>query len=111
MKTQLTPAERAFVVVGALMGWFAVGLQFYLVIVNRVESLPETMIRFFSYFTILTNILVALYFTAVASGKRNWPEAFFCQAWYVNGDYDLHYRGWTGVSANSAAALESGGLV
>lgn len=37
--------------------------QFILMIGNRSASLPETIIRFFSFFTILTNILVAGYFT------------------------------------------------
>lgn len=30
---------------------------------NRVTDVPETIIRFFSFFTILTNLLVALFFT------------------------------------------------
>ncbi len=33
---------------------------------NRQTGIPEMIIRFFSFFTILTNILVALYFTASA---------------------------------------------
>jgi len=32
---------------------------------NRTTDIPEMVIRFFGFFTILTNILVALYFTAV----------------------------------------------
>ncbi|NNT72288.1 Pr6Pr family membrane protein [Flavobacterium sp. IMCC34852] len=48
---------------GATLGWFAVVVQFVLMMQNRVESLTETTIRFFSYFTILTNCLVALYFS------------------------------------------------
>jgi len=37
---------------------------------NRVTSLPETVIRFFSFFTILTNTLVAIYFTLVSIAKN-----------------------------------------
>lgn len=40
----------------------SVAVQFYLMIENRVESVPETVIRFFSFFTILTNLLVGIYF-------------------------------------------------
>jgi hypothetical protein len=47
----------------ALIAWFAVVMQFYLILENRVASVPETIIRFFSFFTILTNSLVAVYFT------------------------------------------------
>ncbi len=50
---------------GAAIGWFAVVMQFVLMMQNRVESLTETTIRFFSYFTILTNSLVTLYFTVL----------------------------------------------
>lgn len=56
--------RQLFSLLGAIIGWFAVGLQFYLIIVNRTTSVPETILRFFSYFTILTNTLVSLYFTA-----------------------------------------------
>ena len=56
---------KLFMIIGALVGWFAVIAQFYLLVLNRVMSLPGTVIQFFSYFTILTNILVALYFTVV----------------------------------------------
>lgn len=54
---------RTIRIIGALLGWFALIAQFYLIITNRVESVPETIIRYFSFYTILTNILVALCFT------------------------------------------------
>jgi len=47
----------------ALMGWFSIITQYYLMVQNSQISLAETTIRFFSYFTILTNIIVAVYFT------------------------------------------------
>ena len=52
-------AERVLQALGALIGWFAVFAQLYLIIENRVASVPETIVRFFSFYTILTNILVA----------------------------------------------------
>jgi len=54
----------------ALIGWFAVITQFVLMMNNRVASIPETVVRFFSFFTILTNILVALYFTVLALTRK-----------------------------------------
>ncbi len=51
-------------IIGATMGWFAVIGQLVLIIVNRQADIFETVIRFFSFFTILTNILVACYFTS-----------------------------------------------
>ncbi len=49
----------------ALVGWFAIIAQYFLMIENRVASIPETTIKFFSFFTILTNLIVAIYFTSL----------------------------------------------
>ncbi|MBS1621470.1 MAG: Pr6Pr family membrane protein [Bacteroidetes bacterium] len=45
---------------------FAVVIQYKLMLSNSVQPVFETNIRFFSYFTILTNSLVAAYFTNLA---------------------------------------------
>lgn len=50
---------QAYAALLAITGWISVILQFYLIILNRTASVAETVIRFFSFFTILTNILVA----------------------------------------------------
>lgn len=55
----------------ATIAWFSVLMQYYLMIENRVASIFETTIRFFSFFTILTNLLVALYFTFSLLQKKN----------------------------------------
>nr|WP_294776957.1 Pr6Pr family membrane protein [uncultured Flavobacterium sp.] len=57
--------KHKIVFLGAAIGWFAIIVQFVIMMQNRVESLTETTIRFFSYFTILTNGLVALYFSVL----------------------------------------------
>jgi len=70
-------AYKFCVLAGAAITWFAVVGQLYLNIENRVLSLPQTIIKFASYFTILTNILVAICFTCVAfqpNGK--WGKFF-----------------------------------
>lgn len=64
MKIQRTASRKALNTIGFFLGWLAVIGQFILIIVNRQAEVLETMIRFFSYFTILTNILVSLYFTS-----------------------------------------------
>jgi hypothetical protein len=58
-------------ILGFLIGWLAIIGQFILMIQNRQADIPETIIRFFSFFTILTNILVALYFTSRISISKN----------------------------------------
>jgi hypothetical protein len=49
--------------IGFWTSWFAVLTQFILMLQNRQTPYLETIIRFFSFFTILTNTIVALYFT------------------------------------------------
>lgn len=59
----------------AAITWFAVITQYILMIENSVASVGETTIRFFSFFTILTNSLVAFYFTYLAlKGKQRQPN-------------------------------------
>lgn len=49
----------------ATIAWVTVLTQYYLMLENRVVSINETTIRFLSFFTILTNSLVAIYFTLI----------------------------------------------
>lgn len=58
----------------AIIAWFAVIAQFVLMLQNRQASTSETIIRFFSFFTILTNILVGVYFTFFALKKKESGE-------------------------------------
>ncbi len=69
--------EKKLQVIGLSLGWFAIFAQFYLMLQNRVTGIPETIIRFFSFFTILTNILVALYYTVnVLKLSNKWLRMF-----------------------------------
>ncbi|UMQ42070.1 Pr6Pr family membrane protein [Chryseobacterium sp. Y16C] len=58
--------QRILSLIFALAGWFSIIAQYYLMVKNTQISFAETNIRFFSYFTILTNIIVAGYFTLQA---------------------------------------------
>lgn len=55
--------KRFFSLIFVILGWFAIIMQYTLMCNNSELALPEMTIRFFSYFTILTNIIVAYYFT------------------------------------------------
>lgn len=60
---------RVFAVTIALIGWLSLLLQFVLAMTNPVEPEPsslERFIRFFSYFTVSTNIIVTVMFTSIA---------------------------------------------
>lgn len=68
-----------FAAAGAVITWFAVVIQFYLMMENRQIPVTEIMVRFFSYFTILTNILVAVFFTSHLLWSNSKLKNFFQQ--------------------------------
>ncbi|WBV60508.1 Pr6Pr family membrane protein [Chryseobacterium camelliae] len=67
--------QRILSLLFALIGWFAIITQYDLMLKNTQVSFEKTIIRFFSFFTILTNIIVAVYFTlqTVNSSKIKKP--------------------------------------
>jgi len=73
-------SAKFIALIGAVIGWFAIIAQLYLIIENRVVSIPGTLLRFFSFFTIDTNILVALCFTFIFLGSKSRVGKFFSQA-------------------------------
>jgi hypothetical protein len=73
-------SARIMAVIGAAMGWLAVITQLYLMISNRVVSIPETILRFFSFFTIDTNILVALCFSFIFLRGNSGLSRFFTKS-------------------------------
>jgi len=57
------PLSRLFAILIVITTWFALGLQFYILARNAPASglsVSQVTGRFFSYFTILTNLLVAV---------------------------------------------------
>ena len=70
--------KRILLAIIGVTGWFALVAQLYLIIINRKESVPETIIRYFSFFTIITNILVAICATILLlkSSKANQTNFF-----------------------------------
>ena len=59
-----TSMKLIYAVVGSIITWTALAVQFYLILLNRAASVAETVIRFFSFFTVLINILVGICFIA-----------------------------------------------
>ncbi|MES2747665.1 MAG: Pr6Pr family membrane protein [Bacteroidota bacterium] len=56
--------------------WLTVILQFILLLQTSLVGVVETVLRFFTFFTILTNILVAITFTAIG-WQSNSKSSFF----------------------------------
>lgn len=65
--------RKKFEIIGLCTGWLAIVTQFFLMLHNRQADIAETIMRFFSFFTILTNILVALFLTASAFRLKGFP--------------------------------------
>lgn len=73
----LLKAKQPFMVIGACLAWFALIFQFYLILANRQASVPETVIRYFTFFTILSNLLAAVCFTCrLFSPLSRWGRFF-----------------------------------
>jgi len=73
-------AKRILLITIPLVTWLAVILQLYLAIENRVGSISESVIRFFSYFTILSNTLVAICFTCLLLAPNTTTGKFFSKS-------------------------------
>jgi hypothetical protein len=78
MEKETIKSSQLFVAIGSIITWVSLGLQFYLfIVVHRITSIPEAIIRFFGFYTILTNILVAVCFTFLwLSPKSRWGNFF-----------------------------------
>ena len=69
--------RKTFLTILVVSGWFALIAQFYLIIVNRVASIPETITRYFSFFTILTNLIVVVCCTFILLKPTSNTGRFF----------------------------------
>lgn len=70
--------RQLFRVLSAIVGWSVLALQLYLLIASNIENgLPGIVgvMKFFDYFTILSNLLVATVFTTV--GLQRYADGFF----------------------------------
>lgn len=68
--------RRIYAAVTASLGWFALAIQLYVLLEKSTADFGEAITQYFSYFTILTNGLVATWFTSVIFVK-NKQDHFF----------------------------------
>ena len=66
MEANSSSRVKGFAIAGAVIVWLSLALQFYVILENRIASVPETVVRFFSYYTVLSNLLIAVCFTLVS---------------------------------------------
>lgn len=62
--------KKSLIALIAFTAWFAVVFQYFILLQNGKGSSLEITIRFFSFFTILTNLLVAITFTLLLLGNK-----------------------------------------
>lgn len=73
---QLNQGKRLFLIFAALSGSFALILQFYLMLTNSKNGIAFTITNYFSFFTILTNTLVTIFYFSMLLPKSK-AHAFF----------------------------------
>jgi hypothetical protein len=79
---------RSFIAVAALLGWSGLTIQMYLILGMRwaVEaSLLGGLVSFFSFFTVLTNTLLAVVLTYELNTRASKGRDFFLQPWVSSG--------------------------
>jgi hypothetical protein len=74
---QYRKGTKLLLTILCILGWFALTAQFCLIIKNRVTSIPETIIRYFSFFTILTNLLAAFCCTILLMDSNSGLKKIF----------------------------------
>lgn len=77
MRNDRQKIARPFLLAIALLGWFALIAQLYININSKINPLPETLTRYFSYFTIDTNLIVALCCSFILLAAGSVPGKFF----------------------------------
>ena len=94
MATQNNNAAKGLMILTAIVAWFALALQLWLMMRLRPEtgfSAIEVVIKFLSFFTILSNFIVALSLTVILLKPQSRLGFFFLsqpikQQW--------HYTDW-----------------
>ncbi|WP_223416570.1 MULTISPECIES: Pr6Pr family membrane protein [unclassified Pseudomonas] len=74
--------RRRFVAVAAVLGWAGLSIQLYLIFYSRWTlgaSLLGGLVSFFSYFTVLSNTLVATVLTCALTSRESAARRWFLQ--------------------------------
>lgn len=80
--------RRRLITSAAVLGWAGLGIQLYLIFFARLSvgaSLLGGLVSFFSYFTVLTNTLVAVVLTCAVTDRESTARRWFLQPWVSSG--------------------------
>lgn len=81
-------ARRRFVAIAAFLGWAGLSIQLYLIFYSRwtlAASLTGGLVSFFSYFTVLSNTLVATVLICETTSRESAARRWFLQPWVSSG--------------------------
>lgn len=76
--------RRRLITSAAVLGWAGLGIQLYLIFFARLSvgaSLLGGLVSFFSYFTVITNTLVAVVLTCAVTDRESAARRWFLQSW------------------------------
>ncbi len=79
MENHLAKNPKLHLAIISLLGWFALIAQLYINLQNKEIPTGEILIRYFSYFTILTNIIVAVCCTSLLFSNKSKLSTFFAK--------------------------------
>ena len=80
--------RHRLITLAATLGWAGLGIQLYLIFIARLSvdaSLLGGLVSFFSYFTVLTNTLVATVLTCAVTQRESAARRWFLQPWVSSG--------------------------
>ncbi|WP_347910819.1 Pr6Pr family membrane protein [Pseudomonas grandcourensis] len=80
--------RRRFVAAAAMLGWAGLSIQMYLIFHSRWTlgaSLIGGLVSFFSFFTVLSNTLVATVLTCEWTSRESAARRWFLQPWVSSG--------------------------
>ena len=80
MEKRFGTAARAYLLLLAIAGWFGLIVQFDFLMEGKAAPVPELLIRYFTFFTILTNLLIAVGSTIISLMPRSGWGKFFSKA-------------------------------
>jgi hypothetical protein len=72
--------QQRYATVAAVLGWFGLAVQLYLILIARWEDHASVMgglVKFFSFFTVLTNVLVVVALTCAVTDRHSAGHRFF----------------------------------
>ena len=80
--------RHRLITLAATLGWAGLGIQLYLIFIARLSveaSLLGGLVSFFSYFTVLTNTLVATVLTCAVTPRESAARRWLLQPWVSSG--------------------------